>query len=68
MIDNLYENMNGTMTYSECSNLVLSIIFYNTWNGELPTTLTSDSLSALIGSLLNNGSGTNTQNNTQNND
>lgn len=54
MIDNIYENMNGEMTYEECSQLVMSIVFYNTWNGELPEVLTSDSLSSLIGSLITN--------------
>lgn len=52
MIDNLYENCNGTLTYKECTDIVLGIIFYDTWNGELPQVLTSDSLSALIGSLV----------------
>ena len=52
MIDNLYENCNDSLTYKECTDIVLGIIFYDTWNGELPQVLTSDSLSALIGSLL----------------
>ena len=71
MIDTLYNNMNGAMTYNECANLVLNIIFYNTWNGELPKTLTSDSLSAMIGGLMNNGTNetaNNETNNTQNGD
>ena len=53
MIDNLYENSQNTLTYKECTDIVLGIIFYDTWNGELPEVLTSDSLSALIGSLIN---------------
>lgn len=40
------------LTYSQCADIVLSIVFYNTWNGQLPNVLTSDSLSALIGSLI----------------
>ena len=53
MIDNLYENCNDALTYKECTDIVLGIIFYDTWNGELAQVLTSDSLSALIGSLIN---------------
>lgn len=45
------------MTYSECSDIILSIVFYDSWNGELPETLTSDSLSALIGALIAGQSG-----------
>ena len=41
------------LTYSESAELVLSIVFYDTWDGKLPETLTSDSLSSLIGSLIN---------------
>lgn len=52
MIDNLYTNMQGTITYEQASSLVLNIIFYNTWNGELPEVLTSDSLSSMIGALI----------------
>ncbi|MBO5712381.1 MAG: hypothetical protein J6R47_06020 [Acholeplasmatales bacterium] len=55
MIDNLNENLNGTMSYDECADLVLSIIFYDTWNGELPEVLTSDSLSSMIGGMINGG-------------
>lgn len=40
------------MTYSQCADTVLGVIFYSTWDGKLPTVLTSDSLSALIGSLI----------------
>lgn len=54
MINNLYNNLNNTLTYAECTDLVLSIIFYDTWDGELPDVLTSDSLSSMIGGLLNN--------------
>ena len=52
MIDNLCETTG--LNYTDSSQIVLSIIFYNTWNGILPSVLTSDSLSALIGSLINN--------------
>ena len=52
MIDNLYNNLNNTLTYAECTDLVLSIIFYDTWDGKLPEVLTSDSLSGMIGGLL----------------
>ena len=52
MIDNLHQNLGNTMSYQECTDLVLSIIFYDTWDGKLPEVLTSDSLSGLIGGLL----------------
>lgn len=52
MIDSLYENSNQVLTYEQCSDLVLSIVFYDTWDGVLPEVLTSDSLSSMIGSLL----------------
>jgi regulator of protease activity HflC (stomatin/prohibitin superfamily) len=52
MIDDLYENQSGTLTYEQCANIILSIVFYDNWDGVLPTTLTSDSLSALIGALI----------------
>lgn len=52
MIDSLYQNGNQTLTYEECSDLVLSIVFYDTWDGVLPEVLTSDSLSSMIGSLI----------------
>lgn len=52
MIDEMYENMQGTMSYAECSDLVLSIVFYDTWDGVLPEVLTSDALSSMIGSLI----------------
>ena len=54
MIDNLEANAGGTLTYKECTDIVLGIIFYDTWNGELPEVLTSDSLSAMIGGLISN--------------
>lgn len=50
MIDNIQTN--SGLTYEESADLVLSIIFYDTWDGKLPSTLTSDSLSSLIGSLI----------------
>jgi regulator of protease activity HflC (stomatin/prohibitin superfamily) len=49
------ESSKETLTYSKCANLILGIIFYDTWDGKLPEVLTSDQLSALIGSLLANG-------------
>lgn len=52
MIDSLYENMGGALTYTECAQIVLSIIFYDTWNGELPEVLTGDALEGLIGGLI----------------
>lgn len=52
MIDALYENSNQNLTYEQCSDLVLSIVFYDTWDGVLPEVLTSDSLSSMIGSLI----------------
>jgi hypothetical protein len=55
MIDNLNENLNGAMSYEEWADLVLSIIFYDTWDGELPEVLTSDSLSSMIGGMINSG-------------
>jgi regulator of protease activity HflC (stomatin/prohibitin superfamily) len=44
-----------TMSYSKCADLILGIIFYDTWDGKLPEVLTSDSLSAMIGALIANG-------------
>ena len=52
MIDGLYENMQGQLTYEKCSEMVLSIVFYDSWDGKLPEVLTSDSLSSMIGSLI----------------
>lgn len=52
MITNIQDNTG--LEYKESAELVLSIVFYDTWNGELPQVLTSDSLSSLIGSLLAN--------------
>ncbi|MDE7161366.1 MAG: hypothetical protein K2N65_01260, partial [Anaeroplasmataceae bacterium] len=54
LIDNLYTNTANTMTYKECTDIVLSIIFYDTWDGKLPEVLTNDSLSSLIGGLITN--------------
>lgn len=50
MIDSLSEEQG--MEYSDAANTVLSIVFYDSWDGVLPTTLTSDSLSGLIGALI----------------
>lgn len=44
-----------TLTYAQCADTILSIVFYNSWNGVLPTTLTSDELSSLIGTLIAGG-------------
>lgn len=49
------ESDKEVMTYSKCADLILNIIFYNTWDGKLPSVLTSDSLSALIGALIGGG-------------
>ena len=55
MINDLYTDMNGTITYKDATELILSVIFYNTWDGKLPDVLTSDDLSSMIGSLITNG-------------
>ena len=52
MITNIQDNTG--LSYEESADLVLSIVFYDTWNGELPQVLTSDSLSSLVGSLIAN--------------
>lgn len=52
MIDALYEKYNASLSYTECANIVLQTLFYETWNGEFPEVVTSDSLSSLIGSLI----------------
>ena len=52
MIDVLYENSQNTLTYEQCSELVLSIVFYDSWDGKLPEVLTNDNLSAMIGGLI----------------
>ncbi len=52
MIDSLYNTYKDTLSYSECAAIVLQTFFYEKWNGQLPQVLTSDSLSALIGSLI----------------
>lgn len=52
LIDSLYAEMSATMTYEECTAVILGVIFYDNWDGQLPEVLTSDSLSALIGSLI----------------
>ncbi|MDE5715411.1 MAG: hypothetical protein K2I42_04685 [Anaeroplasmataceae bacterium] len=54
MIETLHQSMLETMSYKECTDIVLSIIFYDTWDGKLPEVLTSDALSSLIGSLITN--------------
>lgn len=59
MIDLLYDKYNQTLTYNECAEIVLQTIFYEKWNGELPEVLTSDSLSGLIGSLIQGESNAN---------
>ena len=52
MIDSIYQQYNSSLTYEQCSEIVLQTIFFDKWNGELPEVLTSDSLSSLIGSLI----------------
>lgn len=53
MIDDLYAEVGGSgITYEQCAKIILSIVFYDNWDGVLPTTLTSDSLSSLIGALI----------------
>lgn len=52
MITNIQTNTG--LSYSESADLVLSIVFYDTWDGKLPEVLTSDSLSAMIGGLISN--------------
>ena len=52
-IDNIYQKYQSSLTYEQCSEIVLQTIFFEKWNGELPEVLTSDSLSSLIGSLIN---------------
>lgn len=66
MIDNLYTDLGNTLTYAECTDLVLSIIFYDTWDGKLPEVLTSDSLSGLIGGLLTDNNTTSSNGSTNN--
>lgn len=54
-INSIYEaHLTDTvpLTYEAAVSMVLRTIFYNTWDGQLPQVLTSDSLSALIGSLI----------------
>lgn len=46
------------MSYSKCADLILNIIFYNTWDGKLPEVVTNDSLSSLIGALVVGGTTT----------
>lgn len=53
MIDALYEKYQSSLTYEQCAEIVLQTIFYEKWDGKLPEVLTSDSLSSLIGSLIN---------------
>lgn len=53
MIDIIYEKYHSSLTYEQCASIVLQTIFYEKWDGKLPEVLTSDSLSTLIGSLIN---------------
>ncbi|MCB9498759.1 MAG: hypothetical protein H6687_02590 [Bacillales bacterium] len=46
----------NSMTYADAATVVLQIVFYEKWDGVLPSVLTSDSLSALIGSLISGDS------------
>lgn len=52
MIDTM--KANSLLSYKESADLVLSIVFYDTWDGKLPEVLTSDSLSSMIGGLITN--------------
>lgn len=52
LIDDLYTSTSNTLTYKECTDIVLSIIFYDTWDGKLPEVLTNDALSSMIGGLI----------------
>ena len=61
MIENIKENTG--LSYEESTEIVLSIIFYDTWNGELPEVLTNDSLSSMIGGLLAKDQATNNETN-----
>lgn len=54
MITNIQSNTG--LTYEESADLVLSIVFYDTWDGKLPEVLTSDSLSSMIGGLISDNS------------
>lgn len=51
MIDTLYASSAG-LTYNQSADIILSIVFYKSWDGQLPSTLTSDSLSSMIGALI----------------
>ena len=53
MIDSIYQKNQATLTYEQCAEIVLQTIFFEKWDGVLPEVLTSDSLSSLIGSLIN---------------
>ena len=57
MIDTMQTNSN--LSYKESADLVLSIVFYDTWDGKLPEVLTSDSLSSMIGGLITNDNSSN---------
>lgn len=62
MIDNLYVSSAGALTYNECASIILSIVFYDVWDGKLPEVMTGDALSGLIGGLIagtGSGGGTN---------
>lgn len=52
MIDKVYQKYNSSLSYEQCAEIVLQTIFYENWDGKLPEVLTSDSLSSLIGSLI----------------
>lgn len=52
LIDTMYAELGGTMTYPEVADLILGVVFYNVWDGKLPEVLTSDDLSAMIGALI----------------
>lgn len=52
LIDDLYTSTSNNLTYKECTDIVLSIIFYDTWDGKLPEVLTNETLSSMIGGLI----------------
>ena len=61
MVDDLHTNM-PTLSYNECAQIVLSIIFYDTWNGILPEVMTGEALEGLIGGLISKTTSTNSGN------
>ncbi len=52
MISNIQTS--AGLSYENAANLVLSIVFYDIWDGKLPEVLTSDNLTSMIGGLIKN--------------